>query len=211
MKTTIGQASNALSTVLSFSPLKWAAVAALGGAVALVGCGGSPAPQVAAANTTATIKADTPAAAAAAAAIVSTVVDKAFTFSTAVPALGTTAATTVTLSGSATAPTATIASAGKTATGVMTYGSCIFTILVSNIPELPVGTVRIVNPCSIQLQTLGAAANGLPVGIPATLILGTTNSAPVLATIVIQNDGAIATSGGGSIGSTTTTASTGGQ
>lgn len=176
---------------------------------ALVACGGGGSTStpiaVAAANTSVAIS---PANGAAATAAVS---GQTFTFPSGAAALGTTASTTVKLtSGAAGSPAKfDIASGTGTATGALTYGSCIFTVAVgSTIPGLPAGTVLTVNPCTLGIATSGLAANGVPQNGAATLTLGATSSTSLPLTVTISAGGDVSINGS-SVGTVTTSRLTG--
>jgi len=54
-----------------------------------------------------------------------------------------------------------IGAGGNTATGAMSFGSCVFTVEASSIlPELPVSTVVIVDPCSLTVASTGTITTG---------------------------------------------------
>jgi hypothetical protein len=189
---------------------KWAF--SMAAAAVLVACGGSPTPavQVSAATTTATISGATPTAVAAAQAVVTSVLNQTFTYTT-VPAFGTTAATTVVLSGTGAAPIATIVSAGKTAKGVLSFGSCIFTITQSDFvapSPLAVGTVTTVTPCALDVQTAGTITDGTSRSVNTDLVLGTVKSANVSMPVVVSPTGTV-TIGGQTVGTTPIVTSTG--
>lgn len=153
---------------------------------AMAACGGDPATQeIVSTNVVVTLA---PANAAA-------VVNVPATFPAGVPALGTTASTVVTL------PSATsfnIASGGQTATGVTTYGSCIFTVTASTFPAshpLALGKVVTVNPCALTVATAGLNANGAAGTASGTFNLGGTNSSPAPVTVIVQPGGATTVNG----------------
>jgi hypothetical protein len=205
-----------LSQTNTNAPPKW--ILSLTLAVGLAACGGSSAPpvQLVTANATATISGATPAAVATAQAIVTAVLNKTFTFP-AVPAMGTTAATTVALAGTGAAPTVAIASGGKKASGTMSFGSCIFKITTSDFvapSPLAVGNTVTIDPCSLNLQTVGAVANGTPVNTNATLSLGTVVSDAqqivASATGVSISSTGVVTVGGSTIATVPTKDTTGG-
>ena len=79
-------------------------------------------------------------------------------FASGVAELGTTGPTTISFSGSTFTVTETLT--GKTVTGPMTFGSCIFTATNSAIVAFAVGKTITVNPCSLEIPTSGVAANG---------------------------------------------------
>ncbi|MDI1246532.1 MAG: hypothetical protein PSV24_14160 [Rhodoferax sp.] len=144
-------------------------------------------------------------------AIVTAVLDKTFTFP-AVSALGTTAATTLVLSGSGAAPTFSIGSEGKTATGTMGFGSCIFTITASAFVTphpLAVGQVVTVSPCALDVKTSGDTATGTATDTPTVFLLGTTASAEVVLPVSVSPTGTV-TVAGQVVGTVSTTTTTGG-
>ena len=178
-------------------------------AATLAACGGSDAPavvKVASVDTTAALSAtDT----ATSTAIVTAVLDKTFTFP-AVTELGTTAATTLVLSGTGAAPTFSIGSEGKTATGTMGFGSCIFTITTSDFVaphKLAAGEKVTVDPCALEVKTAGDTATGTATDTPTTFLLGATKSAEVVLSVAIAVDGTVTVAGQvvGTVSTTTTT------
>lgn len=174
-------------------------VLAVSAAAALVACGGTDPVVVASANVVA------PATAATAAAIVG----QTFSFPAGVTELGTTAATTLAVSGTASAQSATIVSAGQTATGPMTYGSCILTITSSSFAAssaLGLGKTLIINPCNINVATAGATANGAASSRNVTLALGTSTSSPEVLPVVLNSNGTVS-AGGVILGTVATTVS----
>lgn len=189
-------------------------VLAMGSSMLMAACGGgdsSPAAAaVASASVTTTISKDNPAAAAA---VVSSVFDKSLAFASGVPAFGTTTATTLALtrSSNAAAPTFNLASAQGTASGAMTFGSCIFTITTSTYAAgspLALGQIVTVNPCSIFLDTTGKPANGSATSVNVTMVLGTTTSAPVAVVASISATGVV-TVNGTAVATATVSAATG--
>lgn len=113
-------------------------------------------------------------------------------FASGVPALGTTAATTLSFSapaaGSADVPF-TMTSGGVTSKGNLKFGSCIFTIT-----ERPVGTV--LNP-AIVLPTVPTEQCKITVGTDSkvTFTLLSATSGTVAAPVVVQPDGTVQVSG----------------
>lgn len=177
------------------------------GGILLSACGGggssSPA-MVAQTNTTATIDKTS------GAAIVPAVIDKPITFSSGVPLLGTSSSTTVTIGGTGAAPTFNIGSAGATATGDMTFGSCIFTVKASTFPAghaLALGQVTTINPCSLTVGTSGTPV-GTSTNLPVTLVLGTTSSAALTLPALIGSNGSVAVNGA-TVGTTPVVSATG--
>lgn len=197
-----------LKLYMKFNKLSLACLV-LSGSALLAGCGGgsdtvAPA-QIAASSISAVITPVT------GAAVISSVLDKNFVFSSGVPAFGTTSPTTLTFSGTGAAPTFAISSAEGTASGVMTYGSCIFRITQSTFAAgqpLALGNSVTVTPCELDLVTAGLPGNGTPTSTTVTLQLGTANSTPVTVTVTISPTGVV-TVGSSTLGSVTLTAATG--
>jgi hypothetical protein len=143
--------------------------------------------------------------------VVSSVLNQNFSFDVGVSVLGTTAPTTLTLSGSATAPSFSLTSGADTATGVMTYGSCIFTIVASTFPAgspLALGNKTEVNPCTLSVATAGSTANGTATPTNVSFVLGATASNPVPLSVSISPTGVV-TVGGVVVGSATVVVTTG--
>ncbi len=168
----------------------------------LVACGGGTDPVVVASSNVVV-----PVTAATATAIVG----QSFSFPAGVADLGTTAATTVAVSGTAASKTVSIASAGQTASGPMTFGSCIMTITTSTFPAtspLAVGKVITVNPCTISARVANAIFDGTPVQrdvfLQFGLVVSLSNSTPV----TVNKDGTVVV-GGQVIGSAPGTQLTG--
>ena len=121
-------------------------------------------------------------------------------FSSGVPDLGTTAATTVTFTSSAASatPAFSIASGGASATGDLTFGSCIFTVKSSTFPagsKLAVGAKITVSPCAVTLATGGVAATGAAAAVNTTLTLNGVTSAPYPVTVAITPTGTVQVNG----------------
>lgn len=189
-------------------------------AAALVACGGDVAPTpVASANTVVTAS---PANSAAATTILQAAPAS---FPSGVPAFGTQAATTVTVSATAatytppggtaiTGPAFTVAAGSGTAKGVLTFGSCIFTVTESTIPTMKVGDRFVVTPCQATLGTAGTAADGAPKSTTLNLTLGTATSSSATVTTVVTTTGTVSlvSSSGATlqVGTTVTVTPTGG-
>lgn len=183
----------------------------LSGSALLVACGGSsssgslpPAP-IASTNTSAVINPQT------GAAVVSSVLDKSFEFSSGVPSFGTTTATSLKLTGTGAAPSFAITSPEGTASGAMTYGSCIFTVSQSSFNAshpLAQGKTVTVSPCSLTVGTAGLKGDGIATPTSVTFLLGTVNSRPVSVSVTISASGVV-TVNGFTIGSVTVVAATG--
>lgn len=171
------------------------------------GGGGGSGAIVATAPTVAPINAST------GPATVSAVTNKPFTFASGVPALGTTKDTTVTFkSGSnAATPEFSIASAEGTASGTTRFGSCIFAVTASTYPAshpLALGKTTTVNPCAININTVGAAADNTSAPRDTSLVLGATPSTPLPVPVSIDQGGNVAI-GGTVVGTTPVAPSTG--
>jgi hypothetical protein len=183
----------------------------LSGSALLSACGGSsdsaavPPPQVATTSTAAVITSAT------GATVISSVLDKTFDFTTGVPSFGTTSATSLKLSGTGATPSFAISSAEGTASGAMTYGSCIFTVTQSTFAAghpLALSNSFAVSPCSLTVGTAGVKADGSPYPTTVTLVLGTINSNPISVTVSISSTGVV-TVNNFTIGTTTLVAATG--
>ncbi|MDB5743342.1 MAG: hypothetical protein JWR68_1657 [Polaromonas sp.] len=170
----------------------------LSSSLMLAACGGGdndnpPLPTtVATSATTATINPSSGAAA------VESVLNQNFSFASGVPAFGTTSATTLTLAGTGANPTFTIGSGGNTASGTMTYGSCIFRITSSTYPAnhaLALGKTTTVSPCALTIATSGITANGTSVSANITLTLGTVFSVPLTITVSVSATGVVTVNG----------------
>lgn len=180
--------------------LKW--VLAASAAAVLVACGGGSDPVlVATANVVAPATASTGAA----------LVGQTFTFPSGAAELGTTGTTTLAVTGTAAAQSATVASAGQTASGPMTYGSCILTITTSTFPAssaLGLGKTLIINPCNITVATSGATANGSSSNRNVSLVLGSSTSSGLVVPVVLNTNGSVSL-GGVTLGTVAVTPTTG--
>jgi hypothetical protein len=160
------------------------------------GGGGEPAPvQVAATDVSLPANGTTTAA----------VTNIPFTFPAGVTEFGTTSTTTVAFTDTSTTPAFSIASAGQTATGTTTFGSCHFLITSSTFPstsKMAQGNTITVNPCNINVSTKGVAANGIAVDRSIALLLGVAVSAGVPVQLSV-NPGGQLTINGKSVGSVT--------
>jgi hypothetical protein len=138
-----------------------------------VACGGSDDP-VLVATTDATVTVTAQNGTSVGAAMVGTSID----FADGVTAFGTTTPTTVAIGGTAAAQTATISAGNATATGDMSYGSCIFIIKTSNFGDdsaLGAGKTVVVNPCELKVTTSGLLANGGETLSRVAMTLGTSS------------------------------------
>lgn len=178
---------------MNMAKFGWAAALAAAVVVAACGGGGGDAPAAVAATNAAVPASKTTVAALSGATV---------NFP-AVPALGTTGTTTLKIEtpvvgtgASATigTPTFTLTSAGNTASGEMSFGSCIFIIRASTFPAdhpLALGKTLTVNPCETDIGTSGAPADGSTRAFDASLQLGNTNSQPVTVPVTLQPNGGI--------------------
>jgi hypothetical protein len=170
----------------------------------LVACGGDPAPAptpAASTNTSANVTATT----------VAAVTGKAFSFPSGVAALGTTGATTLTVTDAA-VDTFAVSSPAGSYSGNLTYGSCIFQITTSTFAApspFAVGQTFTVATCSVSAATSGVAANGQSNNLPVTFNLGGTNSTAQNLAVVIAADGSV-TIGGAPVGKVVVVTPTGG-
>ena len=184
---------------------------------ALAACGGGSDPAIISLNDLPAV-AITPSTAPVANAAL-TAVSTGFSFPTGVPVLGTTAPTTVKFTSpaagaTATTPTFAITSGTGTATGLTTYGSCIFNVTGSTIPSIVAPATITVNPCSFDVNTTGKTVQeGATATVNATsvLVLGTTSSSPASVVVTVTNSGGVntVTVNGASLGTVTGTVVTG--
>lgn len=169
-------------------------LAAVMGAVALVSCGGgggSDAPTtVAAANTNIAVNPTTGPTA------VQAVSGQAVSFASGVPAFGTTTSTSLTITAGA-SPTFSVAENGKTASGDLAFGSCIFKVKTSTFTSGPLvaGGQVTVSPCTITVGTANVPANGSAVTVPVTVTLNTTASAAIQQVISVSPSGTLTING----------------
>ena len=151
---------------------------------ALAGCGGGSSDPILVAPEVAVLPADATA--------VSALAGTSFGFPAGVPAFGTTDTTTLSLSGTAAAPGFGISSGGNTASGTMSFGSCVFVVSNSTFPAghpMAVGATVTVNPCNIQTNTQRAAANGVQISAPVAMILGQATSTGSTVTVGVSASG----------------------
>ena len=166
---------------LFFTVLVSAALAACGG-------GGTSAPL------SASIASNNLAPVAVTATTAAAVVNEPFIFAAGVPDFGTTTPTTVAFTSTGDTPAFAISADGATATGVTTFGSCIFTITASSFPagsKLAVGQSVRVNPCQLNAATSGGNANGSASNREVKFVLGTLNSNGKNLPVVINTDGSV--------------------
>jgi hypothetical protein len=132
-----------------FSPVNAALIAT---SFVLASCGGGDGDSLAvsSSNLTAPVNAST----------ASAIAGESFAFSGGVEKFGTTSPTTVTLGS---ASTFSVAATEGTASGNLTFGSCIFTVTASTFPAtspLALGKTVTVHPCNMTVATAGAPAVG---------------------------------------------------
>jgi hypothetical protein len=148
-----------------------------------------------------------------------TAVSTGFSFPTGVPAFGTTVPTTVTFTAppaGATTPDFSIAAGTGTATGTLSFGSCIFNITASTIPGIVAPTIIPVTPCAFDAETgdeTVAQGGTNTFTTTSTLLLGTgTTSAPAIVTVTVTNVNGVntVTVNGGTLGTVAGTVVTGG-
>lgn len=106
-------------------------------------------------------------------------------FPAGVPDFGTNVATTLSFSANDTAaatPVFSVKTATDSASGLTTFGSCIFTVTTSTFPAqhaLAVGKTVTINPCSVNIATAGTTT-GTPITTPTVeIVLGTTKSTKI--------------------------------
>ncbi|TFZ03100.1 hypothetical protein EZ313_17970 [Ramlibacter henchirensis] len=123
---------------------------------------------------------------------------QALSFANGVSTFGTTGtATNLTITGGS-APTFNVAAGGNTASGNLTFGSCIFTVTASTFASthaLGLGKTATVSNCSIDFSTANKVATGSAVTVQVTLSLDGAISSPVNTTIAIESDGDILVNG----------------
>lgn len=142
---------------------------------------------------------------------IAAVKDESFVFATGVPALGTSGSTTLKFTDDSATPAFSIAADGYTATGTTAFGSCIFRVSNSNFPaEHPLanGKTVTVNPCTLNVSTSGATANGVATTRSVVLLLGAAQSAGASVTVGINASGGL-TLNGSLVGTVTLTPITG--
>lgn len=106
----------------------------------------------------------------------------------------------------------TLTNGGSSAKGVLTAGSCIFTVTTAG-AGFVAGTVLTFEPCSIDFNTAGVPANGTSTNVAVTIGFGGASvSVPNIPIVVNVVNGVaqIVSPGGGVIGTGTVTTGTGG-
>jgi endoglucanase len=157
-------------------------------------CGGGAAeaplnntPAAAAINVTDTTTAIDPA-------TIAAVSGKTFDFPNGIPALGTTGATSLTITNS-TIKTFDVKSAAGNYSGTFGFGSCIFNVKNSTLASVPTGTIITVLTCNLTAATNGQIANGSVVNTPIVLVLGTLSSSPVTLPVAVSTTGQVTING----------------
>lgn len=123
------------------------------------------------------------------------------TFPNGVPDFGTTGSTTLAVAATPLGtppPSFTVTSGGSTASGDLTFGSCIFTVKSSTFAagsKLATGAKITVSNCTIVLSTNGVAATGVSTTVNAALTLNTVASNPYKVTVVINPTGTVMVNG----------------
>ena len=205
-----------ISSTSGVTLTKFALALTLAAALGACGGGGGSAPplQVATANTTSAVTASTVAALVATPPIVSSfTIGLSGTDNTLADSPVTVVGpTTVAFTSSSATPTFAITNGGLTATGVTTFGSCIFTVDANSLflvghPLAPNSVVK-VNPCNLNASTAGASANGAASQRDVVLVLGTSPSDPIKLAVTVNADGTVLI-GTTPFGTVTLTAATG--
>jgi hypothetical protein len=166
------------------------AFSAVAAATLLAACGGGSSDPVLVANADTSLPTN--------AAVAGALAGTSFAFPSGVAALGTTGATTLAFTGTAASPGFSVASGGNTATGTAAFGSCIFVVSNSNfLPGHPLanGQTVTVNPCSTNINTTGAVANGVATSRSVALLLGTAASAGATVLVGVNTSGQLILSG----------------
>lgn len=81
---------------------------------------------------------------------------------------------------------------GNTASGPLTFGSCIFTVTASSFPAihpLALGKTATVNPCNLTIQTAGQGNTGSAFSALTTLLFGTSRSNAFTETVSVAPGG----------------------
>jgi hypothetical protein len=123
-------------------------------------------------------------------------------------------ATTVAFGSTGAGPVATISNGGFTASGPTTFGSCIFTFTTSNYADsspLGKGKQFRVDPCTLNVNTAGFAANGNAINTTGFFNFGVNNSAPFVVSPVTINANGTVFLGTTSVGTVTVSNVTGGS
>ncbi len=133
------------------------------------------------------------------------------TFATGIPELRTTGTTTLvftsTGTGTATSTDFRLSSGGGTASGKVTFGSCIFNITSSTIPGLVAPLTITIPTCSVNIPTSAGVA-GATTNRPVTFTLGALTGTGSTVPVVIAANGDV-TIGGIAVGRVTVTVTTG--
>lgn len=117
-----------------------------------------------------------------------------FNFPSGIPALNPSGATSLTMTDAA-VDTFSVTSAAGSYSGVVSYGSCIFSVTTSSVASVPVGTVFTASPCNLSAATGGQVANGAAFSIPVTLVLGAVTSNAVALPVTVTPTGQVSVNG----------------
>ena len=159
-------------------------VLAASAVAALVACGGTDPVTVATSNVTASVSAST----------VTAISGKSYSFPSGVSELRTTGATAVTINQPTTgAATFAVTSPSGSYSGVTSFGSCVFTVTVSTLATVPVGTVLTVNPCNVTVQTAGTQVGNINVN--SSFVLGATTSSATPIPVTVSATGVVTVNG----------------
>jgi hypothetical protein len=162
--------------------------------------GGQSAPLVGSSNLSANMTSSSAAA----------VAGESFTFSSGVTDFNTTSPTTVSINSTS---TFSVSATEGTASGNLTFGSCIFTVTSSTFPvgsPLAVGGVVTVHPCTLTVATQGLVAEANAVQRAVSFVLAGNASQSKDMQVDIIADGSVIVDGV-TIGTVTLTAATGGS
>jgi hypothetical protein len=177
-------------------------ISLLTASLVLVSCGGggdAPA-TIASSNLTTAVAASN----------VAAVTGESFTFSSGVTSFGTASATTVTLNSTS---TFSVTATEGTATGNLSFGSCIFTVTGSNFPvgsPLALGATVTVHPCTLTIATAGVSSTENAVARAVSFVLA--GNASVAKNLEVDiSDSGVVTVEGVSVGTVTLQAATGGS
>jgi hypothetical protein len=130
------------------------------------------------------------------------------TFETGVPDFEITTPVTLSFATNDTAPATpefSIKTTTDSASGVTTFGSCIFTVSASTFPagsRLAMGNTIVVNPCNINVQSAGLQATGVSATRSVALLLGAAASSGASINVSV-NPGGQLTLNGISVGTVT--------
>ncbi len=171
---------------------------------ALMACGGGSTTEPA--NKVATTDASVNVGTANGPAVAATLSGETFSFPSGIAGFGTTAATTLKITAGSPA-TFEMKSGADTATGTLTFGSCILTIVTGSGNVFVPGTTVSDSACNILIGTRGVVANGTASNRTVTLTLGSSRGT-VTVPVTLNPDGTVLVKGG-TLGTTPTVVPTG--